>query len=115
MNINSVATNWLWAVVVLPVIAGIFKSEIGKFFTAWNVYRLRSFDVDGNPATSDEVEIFNGATGKWGKVEVKIRFSMSSRIRGAYIYYPGGELEKVSLIEWAKFRKRQPKQCSKNG
>jgi len=112
MNIESQTVNWLWAIVILPVVAGFFKAEIGKLFTAWNVYRLRAFDADGNPATSDKVQILNVATGEWGDVTIKrYVFSLSSRTRGVYLEYPDGGHEKVSFLLWATFRKRTGPTC----
>jgi len=106
---NSENVNWLWAVVLLPVLVGIFKSEIGKFFTVWNVYRLRAFDSDGNPGSPDNVQILNSATGKWGNAIIeKYVFSLSSRRRGVYLLYPDGGREKVGYILWSTFRKRTP-------
>ena len=98
---NSENVTWLWAVVLLPVLIGIFKSELGKLFTIWNVYRLRAFDADGNPDTSDKVQVLNGATGKWGNAIIeKYVFSLSSRRRGVYLLYPDGGREKVGYILW---------------
>ena len=106
---NSENVNWLWAVVLLPVLVGIFKSELGKLFTIWNVYRLRAFDSDGNPGSPDNVQILNSATGKWGNAIIeKYVFSLSSRRRGVYLLYPDGGREKVGYILWNSFRKRTP-------
>ncbi len=35
--------NWIWAMMILPVLAGLFKSEIGKIFTALGVYLRREY------------------------------------------------------------------------
>lgn len=101
--------NWIWVAVILPVLIGFFKAEIGRILTAYNVYRLRSFDVDGDPTTADAVQMLNGATGEWGDATIeKYVFSLSSKKRGVYILYPDGGREKISLVIWAGMRKRQP-------
>jgi len=103
--------NWIVGVVILPVLIGMFKAEIGKILTAYNVYRLRSFDLDGNPDTSDQVQLLNGATGRWINATIeKYVFSLSAKKRGVYLLYPDGGREKVSFIDWAGFRKRMPPQ-----
>jgi len=105
---ENIMNNWIIGVIILPVVVGLFKAEIGKILTAWNVYRLRAFDTDGNPATSDKVQLLNGATGQWGDAWIKYRFSLSARKRGVYITYPDGGKEKVTLLTWATWRKRVP-------
>lgn len=106
---ETMTSNWFLVMIILPVLVGFFKTEIGNLLTAWNVYRLRAFDADGNPNTSDRVQILNGATGKWGNATIeKYKFCLSSRRRGVYLLYPDGGREKVSFIHWAAFRKRTP-------
>ncbi len=106
---NELTGNWLWVVVILPVLIGFFKTEIGRTLTAWNVYRLRAFDMDGCPGTPDRVQLLNGATGAWGDAIIeKYIFSFSAKTRGVYLRYPDGGREKVSLVAWAGFRKRTP-------
>lgn len=101
--------EWLIVAVVLPVLAGIFKSEIGKLFTVWNIYRLRQFDSDGNPKTSEKVQLLNDNTGRWIEVTiVEYRFTFSTKKRGVYLLYPNGEREKLNFITWSKLRKRTP-------
>jgi len=101
--------NWWWATILLPVLIGFFKTEIGKMVTAYNVYRLRAFDVDGDPTTSDKAQLLNDATGKWSDIIIeKYVFSLSARKRGVYIRYPDGGKEKVPLVKWAGMRKRKP-------
>jgi len=106
---NWFMNDWLIAVIILPIVAGFFKAEIGRLITSWNVYRLRAFDVDGNPATSDKVQLLNGATGKWESCIIeKYVFSLSAKKRGVYLLYPDGGREKVGFVTWAGFRKRIP-------
>lgn len=101
--------EWLWAMVILPVIIGFFKTEISNLLTAWNVYRLRAFDMDGNPETSDVVEMLNGAKGEWEPAIIKkYKFWAGSKKRGVYIEYPDGGEEKISFLTWASIRKRKP-------
>ena len=45
---DAVMNNWLVVAIVLPLIIGFFKTEIGNLIIAYNVYRLRAFDADGN-------------------------------------------------------------------
>lgn len=105
---DAILNNWLVAVVILPFVLGMFKAEIGRLITAYNVYRLRAFDLDGNPATSDEVQILNEATGEWIYVSVTFKFCLSARKRGVYMRYRNGAKEKVSFVVWASMRKCQP-------
>lgn len=106
---DELFNNWLMAVIVIPILVGFFKNEIGNALTAWNIYRLRSFDSDGNPATSDCVQILNDATGVWVDAIIeKYLFSLNSKTRGVYLRYPDGGREKVSFHTWAGFRKRMP-------
>jgi len=101
--------NWLLAVVILPILASIFKSEIGKFFTAWSIYRLRWFDSDGNPKTSQNVQILNEMSGEWiDATIIQYKFTISNKKRGVYLLYPDGGREKLSFIKWADLRKRTP-------
>lgn len=96
-------------ILIVPVGLAFFKNEIGNLFKAWGVYRLRAFDQDGNPATSDKAQLLNGATGQWGDIVIeKYVFSISARKRGVYIRYPDGGREKIMLVNWANMRKRMP-------
>jgi len=109
---DTLTNNWIIGVIILPVLVGLFKTEIGKIFTAYNVYRLRAFDADGNPSTADTVQLLNGATGEWGDAIIeKYVFSLSAKKRGVYLLYPDGGREKVSLLDWATWRKRVPPKC----
>ena len=105
---DALMNNWIVAAIILPVLINIFKAEIGGLFTAWNVYRLRAFDADGNPATSDRVQILCRATGEWVDATIKYKFSLSTKKRGVYLRYPDGGREKIGLIAWANLRKRSP-------
>jgi len=105
---DGLMNNWLVAAIIFPVVAGFFKTEIGNLLKAWSVYHLRAFDVDGNPATSDRVQILCDATGKWVDAKIQYRFSFSAKKRGVYLMYPDGGREKVSFLTWAGLRKRMP-------
>jgi hypothetical protein len=101
--------NWIWALVVLPVVIAYFKTELGKFINAYSIYKLKSFDIDGNKNTEDKLQILNGATGSWGDVVVEdYIFFASSKTRGIYLVYPDGGREKVSFNTWSTFRVRTP-------
>lgn len=110
INMETAATlNWFWAIIVLPMLIGMFKTEIGRIIRAWNVHRLREFDLDGNPGTENVAQILNVATGKWNDVVIECyRFTLSAKTRGIYLRYPDGGKEKVSYLTWANFRKRMP-------
>ncbi|MFK5952478.1 MAG: hypothetical protein QM498_05410 [Desulfobacterium sp.] len=109
MNLDGLMNNWIVIAVILPVLIGFFKSEIGGFLTSWNIYRLRAFDLDGRPDTEDKVELLNGATGAWSIAIIeKYVFCLSPMRRGVYLRYPDGGREKVSFLLWASFRKRTP-------
>ena len=106
---DAVMNNWLVVAIVLPLVIGFFKTEIGNLIIAYNVYRLRAFDADGNPDTEEPVQILNGATGEWGDVVVeRYRFWAHKKERGVYLRYPDGGREKVSFLAWAGWRKRVP-------
>ena len=93
--------NNLIYVAVISVLLGIFKSELGKIFTALGVYLRREF-VPG-----DQVLVLNGATGAWGVVTIsQYRFSLSSTKRGVYVIHTDGGNERISLLAWAGIRKR---------
>ena len=93
--------NNLIYVAVISVLLGIFKSELGKIFTALGVYLRREF-VPG-----DQVLVLNGATGTWGIVTIRqYQFSLNAMKRGVYIAHKDGGLERVSLLAWAGIRKR---------
>lgn len=96
-------------ILIIPVFLTFFKNEIGNLLKAWNVYKLRAFDLDGNPGTPDKAQLLNGATGQWGDIMIeKYVFSFSAKTRGVYIRYPDGGREKIMLVDWAKMRKRTP-------
>ncbi len=62
--------NWLWITLVLPVVVGIFKHEIGRFFSDYTVYKNRRFDSDGDPGTGQHCYVQSGATGEYVKIYV---------------------------------------------
>ena len=99
-----IANNWVLATVVVPVVIGMFKNELGKVIRAYRTYKLRVFDI------GSKVQIFNGAAGDWGAIVMveDYKFSLSSATRGVYIRYEDGGAEKVSILEWATWRKRKP-------
>ena len=103
--------SWLITVILLPIIAGLFKKEIGDLVTAWKVYKSRPFDADRDSKSPDRCELLNAATGEFVEVEIqKYVFSINRDVRGVYINHllPDGRksAEKISLIEWATMRKR---------
>ena len=93
-------TNLVY-VAVVSVLLGIFKSELGKIFTALGVYLRREF------MPGDKVFIMSGATGEWGQVTIyKYKFALSANKRGVYITHADGGGERISLLSWALMRKR---------
>ena len=101
--------NYVVAAIVLPAIVAVFKTQITNLFTAWSIYHLRTFDLDGNPDTPDKVQIMHRDTGEWIDVIIeKYLFWSTAKKRGVYLLYPDGGRERVSFIVWAGFRKRTP-------
>jgi len=103
MNVET--GNWVWTVVILPLVILSLKQEIKNFLTSWKIYRKRHFDLDGDPTTSDAAQVLNGATGEWIDVQVIIS------ITGARVEYPDGGVEWLHLPDWdnpAIIRKRRP-------
>jgi len=97
----------LIGMIVIPVVVGIFKTEIFNFFKAWSIYRARPFDKDRNPNTPDSCQVLCTATGKWISITIlKYVMSFDKVKRGVYIRYYNQTEEKLSLIDWANMRKR---------
>lgn len=100
--------EWIIGAVLLPVIAAVFKKEIGGLWKAWSIYRARPFDEDRDPNTPSTCQVLNGATGKWGDIIIEqYVMSLKKSKRGVYLKYPTGEREKISLLDWADMRKRK--------
>jgi hypothetical protein len=100
--------EWMVGAVVLPVLAGIFKNELGGLWKAWSVYKARPFDNDRDPDTPSTCELFNASSGLWEPVEIeRYRMSLKKGERGVFLRYPDGTREKISLVEWAGMRKRK--------
>ena len=68
MSNNDV--QWFWAVIILPIIIGIFKKEISSFFNDLSVYRSRRFDDNKTPGFGQECFIQSKATGKFIKIYI---------------------------------------------
>lgn len=102
--------NWLWAMIILPVIAGIFKKELSDLYNAYGVYRHRPFDLDRDPGTADVCMLNNPATGDWGLVIIhKYAFWHWSQAKRGVIFShitDDGVLKRhVGLIEWGRLAK----------
>lgn len=94
--------DWVSSTVIWPVLAWMFKSEIGKLFTVWNIYRLRKFDNEV------WIEILNEGNGQWDSVWIdRYVFSLNAKKRGVYIRYPNGAEEKIGFVDWGRLRKRK--------
>ena len=104
---EKINLNWFMVMILLPVIVAIFKAEIGRIFTSWSIYRLRAFDVDGDPNTPDQVQMLNGATGEWFTVTI-VKYCMwtGKAGRGVHIKYSDGAKRKFSFLNWANEPKR---------
>ena len=99
---KTIGSNWIWITVVIPVVIGMFKTELGNLLKAYRTYKLRVFEV------GSKAQLFNGAAGCWGGI-VSIedyKFSLSAATRGVYIRHEDGGAEKVGILEWATWRKR---------
>jgi len=93
--------NNLIYIAVVSVLLGVFKSELGKIFTALGVYLRRQYKP------GDKVLIQCGATGAWGLFTIeKYVFSLFSDVRGVYITHPDEGPERIPLVEWAFMRTR---------
>lgn len=83
----DLSMNWLWFTLVVPVVMGIFKSEIGALFRDYSVYRHRMFDEDGDPATGEPCHIL--IKGEWKKIMVaEYQFGLSPAKRRVITYQP---------------------------
>jgi hypothetical protein len=107
--IEHLTHNWFLTLIIFPILINFFKKEIVYLLTVYNIYRLRAFDIDGNPSTEDIVQILCIATGKWKDAIIeKYVFSFSAKTRGVYLRYPDEGREKISFLVWATLRKRTP-------
>jgi len=61
--LEAMGGAWVWTVLLLPVLVGVFKSEIGKIITSWRIYRSRPFDTDRDTDTPEICMLGNPATG----------------------------------------------------
>ena len=94
-------TDWMWVVVVAPIVVGFFKKEIGTLFTATVVYLRREFNK------GDVVRLHNPATGGWGDVVITdYKFHISGSKRGVYVRHADGGIERIPLVVWGGMRKR---------
>jgi len=99
--------EYIIGMVLIPVVIGLFKTEVSNIFRAWRIYVARPFDKDRNPNTSDTCQILCTSTGKWIDITIlKYVMSFSAGKRGVYIKYSNKSEEKLSLLDWANMRKR---------
>ena len=92
--------NWFFAMVVIPVIIGFFKTEIANFFTDFKIYRTRAFSV------GDSVDLLNPNTGKWGCVVIlDYDFNFDPIGRVVEILHSDGHVEQIPFSSWATMRK----------
>lgn len=82
--------HWFWFTLVVPIIVGIFKSEIAGLFRDYAIYRHRMFDEDGDPATGEPCYIF--IKDKFIKVMVaEYQFGLSPAKRRVITHQPDPE------------------------
>ena len=92
--------NWIWIAIILPVIVGLFKSEIGSFLLDLKIYKTKEF------SEGDEVELLNTSLGKWGKVIIlDYTFSLSPHHRVVTFQHTDGHIEHIPFKIWASMRK----------
>lgn len=98
---ETLLNTWL-ITPIIAVVIGLFKTEIGNILRAYRIFKNKIFPPGSN------VQLFNEAKGAWGyKVTIeKYIFSLDSNIRGVYIRYWDGGMEKISILQWASWRKR---------
>jgi len=94
--------SWIWGVIVLPVVIGLFKAELGRIWNAYSVYKNRMFNV------GDIAEIQRGGTGQWDSVEILSYIFNLSADAGVLLKYSDGSKEPMSLSDWGALRKRKP-------
>jgi len=90
MNMDHDILAWGWTVVLLPVLIGVFKSQIGEFIGDYMLYRNRRYDSDGDPGTGQWCMVQSAATGEWCRAFVeKYTFSIfrpSKRL--VHVWFP---------------------------
>jgi len=55
--------NWLWTMVLIPIIAFTLKNYILEYIEDRKIYKTRMFDDDQNPKTGQDGWILNEAKG----------------------------------------------------
>ena len=107
--------NWFWIIIILPVAGTIFRAELGKFWNAYSTYKNRAFDLDGDPNTPNNCQIFNGATGVFGDaiIEKYVFWGSMPSKWGVDVLYPDGGREHFSYSDWKLIRKRTPPPANK--
>ncbi|WP_353258518.1 hypothetical protein [Prochlorothrix hollandica] len=98
--------------ILVPLLAGLFKSEIIGIYQTWALYNVRPFDEDRNPNTPDRCQLHSAATGQWSDITIeKYCFSLNKNKAGVYIRHllPDNKTaaEQISFEAWAGMRKRK--------
>jgi len=66
-----ISNNWIYSVMIAPILMGFFKSSISDYLEDIAIYITRKYDDDKNPATGQYCLIQSGATGQWFKIFIK--------------------------------------------
>jgi len=96
--------NWLWITLVLPVAIGIFKNEIGRFFSDYATYQNRMFDTDGDPGTGQYCYIQSSATGEYVKIYIDdYKFGLAPSDRKVITFQddPDGTGNKIIVVPYS--------------
>jgi hypothetical protein len=99
---EKIAENWIWGMIIFPILVTYFKAEIGKSWKSWRIFKTKQFDV------GDPCETLNGSTGEFGSIEILEYTYGTSEKKGVKIKYPNGAIETFGLLAWNEIRKRVP-------
>jgi len=99
--------NWLWGLILVPVIAGIFRSELGEAFETYRIYKCGMMDSDGNPKTMEKIWIHYYGTDIWELITVvHYQWGIMRHQRFVRIMDSDGDCENISLLSWSSMRKK---------
>lgn len=102
-------TDYLLAVVVVPVTLVILRTLLGDEIRYWitlvQCYFHRPYDVDGKPETHDWAMIFNSASGTWECCSLTFHFGLVKGKNGVLVHHYDDDwnelfTERVSFKNW---------------
>ena len=64
--------EWMLTILIIPVLIGFFKTQIGNFLEDYMVYKNRNFDSDNNPATGQDCMLQSPATGEFSMITIDL-------------------------------------------